>query len=150
MVQGISTGSVNNVYAPSATAKASVAKSCAKSFDETLEQVNNKTSDLTGASKKSPEEETLEKASSALKKAASGISACKKCGAIYVGASMSICTKCGNDMNKDDDSKTKVDSKSSAAETAKTGAVSATSASGASNSATAGIAGVATAGAAGS
>jgi|GEM_PF-4701943 len=56
-----------------------------------------------------------------------GISICNKCAAIYRGASVSMCVKCGNDMKKDE---TDSESKKSVEKSADSGTLKATIQSG--------------------
>lgn len=97
MTQAISIGGrIGAVYCSSA------GNSCNSSgFGAILDKVNNLMA--MGAANVSTSEPTTKEEKSAalakeLKEAAEGVTVCKKCGSIFMGKTIAVCTKCANDL----------------------------------------------------
>jgi len=97
MTQAILMGSRTDTSTWAKTAS----KSSSSGFDTILDSAGKSCkmgSENISETPKSDEEAKSEALAKELKEAASGVTVCKKCGSIFMGKTIAICTKCQNDL----------------------------------------------------
>ena len=101
MIQSISggIGAFSQLYSSASKTFANAAE-----FENVLEQTSSTSTEEVSTKQ---EEKTSEELSAQLNKMTSGMSVCSKCGAIFMGQGVSVCSNCSSDMESAEKSEPK-------------------------------------------